>query len=259
VGQEAEPERIVASVLVIAADPNIESLLGQLVAFAGHRPVFDVTQGAAGESIRRTRPEITILDTSLPSPVVDACLHAALEVGSQPVLTSSTASIGELADQARAQHQLYFALPGGPVPLTRILERAIAERRSHLVKIGDVEVPTVPWREERGSVNPALCAALSSVARARALTVQSEMASTADRGVHGAAQAMVETLRSRAALRAAVADYTTQLKSQAVPVDEALAIVHDTICDCASIVGAESAMKTVLQESEGWTREAYAA
>lgn len=256
--EDSEPERIVASVLVIAADPNIESLLGQLVAFAGHRPVFDVTLGAAGESIRRTRPEVTILDTSLPSPVVDACLHAAEEVGSQPVLTSSTASIGELADQARTKHKLYFALPGGPAPLTKILERAIGQRQSRTV-MSSADVPTVRRREASGSVNTALCAALSSVARARSLTTQTDTSSRDHRGSAGAERdALAETLRSRAALRAAIADYTTQLKARAVPVDEALAIVRDAICDCATLVGAESAMKAVLLESESWTREAYA-
>jgi hypothetical protein len=252
--ESTEAGRIVASVLVIAADPNIESLLGQLVAFAGHRPVFDVTVGAAGESIRRTRPEITILDTSLPSPVVDACLSAADEVGCQPVLTSSTASMGELADQAHNRHQLYFALPGGPAPLTRVLERAMAERRSR-----PVNVPSVRRLHETGSVNTALCAALSSVARARALTLQAESGVREERHVRGAvSDAMAETRRSHAALRAAVADYTTQLKAQSIPADEALGIVRDAICDCANVVGAESAMTAVLQEAERWTQEAYA-
>jgi hypothetical protein len=252
--ESTEPGRIVASVLVIAADPNIESLLGQLVAFAGHRPVFDVTVGAAGESIRRTRPEITILDTSLPSPVVDACLSAADEVGSRPVLTSSTASMGELVDQAQNRHHLYFALPGGPAPLTRVLERAMAERRSR-----PVDVPPIRRLHETGSVNTALCAALSSVARARALTLHAENSVRDERPVRGAiVDALAETRRSYAALRAAVADYTTQLKAQAVPVDEALAIVRNAISDCATVVGAESAMATVLPESERWTREGYA-
>jgi hypothetical protein len=254
VGEATEPQRVVASVLVIAADPNIESLLGQLVAFAGPRPVFDVTAGAAGESIRRTRPEVTILDTSLPSPVVDACLHAAEEVGSQPVLTSSTASELELADQAHAHHRLYFALPGGPMPLTRILDRAIAERRAR-----PVDLPVVRRRDEIGSVNPALCAALSSVARVSALTALADVPSSDRRSSRVSGDRISEVRRSRSALRAAIADYIAQLKSRNVPMDEALVIVRDAICDCATLVGAESAVPSLLPESELWTREAYAA
>jgi CheY-like chemotaxis protein len=115
-----------ASVLVIAADPIIESLVGELVSFAGHRATFDVTGGAAGESIRRVRPDVAIIDTSLPPSVVDACLGATEEVRSQPVLVSSTDSTGELAAEALADHCLYFPLPGGPKLLRALLDRAIA-------------------------------------------------------------------------------------------------------------------------------------
>jgi DNA-binding NtrC family response regulator len=115
-----------ASVLVIAADPIIESLVGELVSFAGHRATFDVTGGAAGESIRRVRPDVAIIDTSLPPSIVDACLGATEEVRSQPVLVSSTDSTGELAAEALADHCLYFPLPGGPKLLSALLERAIA-------------------------------------------------------------------------------------------------------------------------------------
>jgi DNA-binding NtrC family response regulator len=115
-----------ASVLVIAADPTIESLIGELVSFAGHRAMFDVTGGAAGESIRRVRPDVAMIDTSLPPSVVDACLGASEEVHSQPVLVSSTDSTGELAAEALADNCLYFPLPGGPKPLRALLDRAIA-------------------------------------------------------------------------------------------------------------------------------------
>jgi hypothetical protein len=38
-----------------------------------------------------------------------------------------------------------------------------------------------------------------------------------------------------------------------------MVIVRDAICDCATLVGAESAVPSLLPESELWTREAYAA
>ena len=122
-----------ASVLVIAADPIIESLVGELVSFAGHCATFDVTGGAAGESIRRVRPDVAIIDTSLPPSVVDACLAATEEVRSQPVLVSSTDSTGELAAEALADHCLYFPLPGGPKRLSAVLDRAIAARAARLL------------------------------------------------------------------------------------------------------------------------------
>jgi DNA-binding NtrC family response regulator len=116
----------VSSVLVIASDPNIESLVGELVGSAGHRPVYDVTVGAGGESIRRVRPDVVLLDTSLPRGVLDACVSAADEVRCPPVLMSSMDSTIEMAEHAHVQHCLRFALPDGLEPLAEVLERAIA-------------------------------------------------------------------------------------------------------------------------------------
>jgi DNA-binding NtrC family response regulator len=122
----------VASVLVITADPNIESLMGQLVAFAGHRPIYDATLGAAGEAIRRARPEVVLVDSALPAPVVAACLNAAMESASEPILTSSLASESELAQEAEMRRYLYFALPGAPKPLSDVIKRAIEQRERRL-------------------------------------------------------------------------------------------------------------------------------
>ena len=118
-----------ASILVIAADPNIESLMGQLVALTGHRAIYDVTLGAAGESIRRVRPDVTMLDVALPPGVVEACLQAAHEVRSRPVLTYSGSESAELAAEARARKALYFALPTGAPSLRSVLQRALQELR----------------------------------------------------------------------------------------------------------------------------------
>jgi DNA-binding NtrC family response regulator len=146
----------VATVLVIAVDPNIESLLGQLVAFAGHRPVYDVTAGAAGESIRRIRPDVALVDTALPHAVVEACLGAAEEVGSRSVLTSGSDSASELAEEAGAEHRPYFPLPAGPKPLASVLERELAVRLASLqvtlLDMRDVVIETQRRAALRGVV-----------------------------------------------------------------------------------------------------------
>ena len=258
--EPTEPQHGVASVLVIAADPNIESLVGELVAFAGHRPVYDPTAGAAGESVRRVRPAVTLLDTALDPEVVRACLRAADEVGSRPVLMSSTASDSELVEEARAQGCLFFPLPGGPKPLGRVLERAIADRSERVV---DLLPRSQRTTRPKGSVHPALCAALASVARARAVFLRAENGE--DGAVnnyearHTTQDALEGTKRSRSALRAAVTDYTRQLKTANIPEDETLTIVRDAIQDCSSIVGADATMGVVLEESETWTRQVYRA
>lgn len=246
----AEPHRNVPFVLVIAADPNIESLVGELVAFAGYRPVFDVTVGAAGESVRRVRPDITLIDTSLNKSVVKACLNAADEVGSRPVLMSSTASDSELFEEARSQGCLHFPLPGGPKPLERVLERALAR---------EVPVPpplesTVVERASIGSVHPALCAALASVSSAHAAAMRSRPGRV---GPMATDESAVAHPRSQAALRAAVADYARQLRAADVPEEEAVTSVLDSIVDCGDIVGDNSVMSAILAESENWTRQVY--
>jgi hypothetical protein len=237
VSENRELNRTVGMVLVIAADPNIEVLVGELVAFAGHRPVYDPTLGAAGESVRRVRPDVLALDTSLPPAVVSACLTAADEVAARPVLMSSTASASELAAIASARGCLYFVLPGGPKPLRKILERALAEKPSRRFVV-------IPETRSTGlglgsaSVQPAMCAALASFARAHA---------------------GVESDRGRAALRAAVTDYAVQLKASALPADRVVAMVQDAVCDSARVVGAESTATTLLRESEDWALQAYTA
>ena len=255
--EPTEPQHGVASVLVIAADPNIESLVGELVAFAGHRPVYDPTAGAAGESVRRVRPAVTLLDTALDPEVVRACLRAADEVGSRPVLMSSTASDSELVEEARAQGCLFFPLPGGPKPLGLVLERAIADRSERVV---DVPPRSQRTTRPKGSVHPALCAALASVARARAVLLRAENGAVNNYEARKTTQNALEgTKRSRSALRAAVTDYTRQLKTANIPEDEALTIVREAIQDCSSIVGADATMGVVLEESETWTRQVYRA
>jgi DNA-binding NtrC family response regulator len=111
----------VALVLVIAADLSIESLVGELISFAGHRPILDVTAGAAGESVRRSRPDVVFIDTSLQPDVVDACVSAAQETLSPAVLISSTASASELADEAKSAHCAHFVLPALPGDLARVV------------------------------------------------------------------------------------------------------------------------------------------
>jgi hypothetical protein len=253
-----EPQWSVASILVIANDSNIESLVGQLVAFAGHRPIFDVTGGAGGESVRLFRPAVALIDTSLPRAVVRACLSAADEVGSRPVLISGTASTSELAEEARRNGCLYFALPGGPKPLANVLARALQNRRPPAVT-------AVPERRRaarpEGPMHPALCAALAGIARARAHSLRAQAAIDTTHADRERRQRLADDSdrRSHSALRAAVVDYTRQLKATELPMDRVLSIVSDSIAECAVVVGAEPAIPALLLEAEGWTREAYRA
>lgn len=217
---------MVATVMVITADPSIESLVGELVAFSGYRPVFDSTGGAAGEAIRRSRPDIAMVDLALAIGIAEACISAADDTGCEVVLISSTASAAELEQQGRARKRLCFALPGGPQPLARVLDRAI-ERKSRR-PVFQLALPHSRG-SGAGSLHPSFCAALTSVARNR----------------------------NRSALRAAVADYAAHLKSANVPMPDALALVNQVIRDCANLVGAEAGMTALLRESKNWAQQVY--
>jgi hypothetical protein len=168
---------------------------------------------------------------------------------------SSASGQTELAEQARAYHCLYFALPGGPRPLSGLLERVLAEKQPPAI----AGAPTHPCEREMASIHPALRAALASMARARILAMRAEQYRSEDGAVLLEISVLVHTRRSQAALRAAVADYARQLKADRMPIEAVLETVRETISDCASIVGAESSVPAVLSESETWARESYAA
>lgn len=194
--------------------------------------MFDATAGAAGESLRRLRPEIALVDTALPRSVVDICLDAADEVGTPAILMSSRASAIELEQEARLAHRLHFALPGGPKPLAVVLESALSRRASR----PPIVLPPKQQFNSTGSVHPALRAALASLAR-------TSVDARVDR-------------RSLDALRAAVTDYARQLRALDLPVERVVNLVQDAMADCATVVGAEAAMPALLVESENWARSA---
>ena len=250
VSKTTEAQHRVASVLVVAPDPVIETLVGELVAFAGHRPVYDATVGAAGESIRRVRPNVVLLDTSLSQSVVEGCLLAAEEVGTRPILMSSSTSAGEVASNGDARSFSVFVLPGGPKPLASLIASAMT---NPLLR----PVITIPAARVTG-FHPAMCAALASVGRARALVLHAQVARAQNRLLRNELPDEVKTARqSRLALRAAVIDYARQLRDAKVAEESGLSLVASALRDCATVVGAEDVMATLLEESADWTREVY--
>jgi hypothetical protein len=218
------------------------------VAFAGHRPIHDATVGAAGESIRLTRPDVALLDLALPASVVSACVDAADEAGTELVLVSSTASPEELEQQAEVLQCLNFALPGGPLPMQRVLEAAAARRRKPAPLTG-----TIP----ADSVHPSMRAALAKVAMARSLGARAAAACERSATSVQMDQVLDEARRGRLALQAAVRDFAMQLKAAELPLERIVRIVQDTVADCATTVGAQAALPSLLGDSVEWVRSVY--
>jgi len=242
---------------VIAANDSIEALAGELVAFAGYRPSFDATNGAAGESIRRTRPDVALLDTALPSDVVRSCVDAADESGSRVVLMSSDGSAHELEVDAHGERCLYFVLPGGPRQLAGVLECAL-ERRP----LRGRRAPDAPMRHATGpgSIRSALCAALANVGRARILVGRAALVRQGAAVMRDTRRELFEeTQRSRGALRAAVADYTSQLRRANLSEDDAVTHIQESIAECAAAMDPGMATDALLSEAATWVIARYRA
>lgn len=240
----------VASVLIVAADPNVGSLLGELVAFTGHCPKHDFTDGAAGESVRRARPDVVVIDASLPRAVVDSCVEACDEVFARPVLTSSTASEMELLDEAHTRGCIPFSLPARPAYLRTIIEGALRTRPKQ---------PLLPL-VRRASVHPSFCAAIAGISRARHMMTRAQSSKRAIRVGRSEMHMLLEDVRrNREMLRAAVRDLAAQLHESHVPEDEMIATVAESLHLCADIVGGNDAITSIEREWRSWASDAYSA
>jgi hypothetical protein len=111
--------------LIVAADPMIESLVAELVKFAGHvvRHVRADETGAA--ALRREPPLGVLIDASHSTAYVDAVVQAAAEKHVVVVFFASSMSSGELRGFAEQRHAPWFALPNGPMVVGRVLKQAV--------------------------------------------------------------------------------------------------------------------------------------
>jgi CheY-like chemotaxis protein len=238
----------IASVLIVAANPNVGSLLGELVAFAGHSPKHDFTDGAAGDFVRLSRPDMVVIDASLPAPVVDACVEACDEVFARPVLTSSTRSEMELLDQAHTRGCIPFTLPARPAQLRTIIEGVLKTRP---------RLPLLP-QVRRASIHPSFCAAISGIARARHMMNRAHSPVQHVRAARSDMHTVLEDVRrNREMLRAAVRDLAVQLRGSDVAEEEMIATVAESMHLCADIVGGNEAIASIEREWRDWALDAY--
>ena len=240
----------VASVLIVAADPNVGSLLGELVAFAGHSPKHDFTDGAAGEFVRLSRPDMVVIDSSLPAPVVDSCVEACDEVFARPILTSSTASELELLDEARTRGCIPFSLPARPALLRTIIEGVLKTRPRQPL------LPTV----RRAHFQPSFCAAIAGMARARHMMNRAQSTRSEVRAARSDMHTLLEDVRrNREMLRAAVRDFAAQTRNSEVSEEETITTIAESMHLCADIVGGNDAITSVEREWQRWALDAYRA
>lgn len=246
------------TVLVIAAEPEIEALLGELVVFAGHRPVFDTTAGAAGEAVRRIRPAIAIIDGDLGEAVTRACVTASAEADAIPILVSSTASERELAALAACQQCASYPLPGSPVALRRLMERLLDDQPRSVPAVPPEFRALAPSTASHSAVHPAICAAIMSIAHAEIVNRRARSAVHATRLLRAEMRkSLAQARQERDRLRAAIADYAGQLRTDNIPRETAVELVRVTLADCATRIGASAALDYLMDETRHWALEAY--
>jgi len=111
-----------------------------------------------------------------------------------------------------------------------------------------------------GSVHSALCAALANVARSRILVTRAALVRQDAAVMRDTRRELFEeTQRSRAALRAAVSDYTSQLRRANLSEGEAVTHIQESIAECAAAMDPGMATETLLSEAASWVIARYRA
>ena len=85
-----------ATVLILATDHLIGGLLGQLTELAGHSAQFRRGGDEASDAVRKTSPDVVLVDAAYGRTTLDLAAEAARSVGAQVVYFASTLSTNEL-------------------------------------------------------------------------------------------------------------------------------------------------------------------
>jgi len=220
--------------------------LVQLV--AGHSAQFRRAGDEASEAVRKTRPDIVLLDAAYGRATLDVVASAAPSVGAKVVYFASTLSANELRRFARERGARYFALPAGPKLLGRILAETLAERGVRLESPANAE----------SSARHAVATAVAAVARARALVAHAAETRAESRALRVEREgALAECRRSQAELREAVIAYTRALRGAGVPPERTLDLVRGALSADARGERAATELARDLDDAVEWCLQAY--
>jgi hypothetical protein len=235
-----------ATVLIIATDPMIGGLVGQLADLSGHAALFRREGAGLSDAVRESSADVVMLDAAYGPAAANEVAAAAAAVDASVVYFASTLSAPELKRFAQERRARYFALPAGPKLLARILGDALAGvgTRNAL---------------DSWSSKYAVTAAVAAVARARALAAASQSIrdeSRALRAEHDAA--LADCRRSYGELREAVIAYTRELRGAGVPPDRTLEMVKSALrSDAGAPPRPASDLGPELDDAVEWCLQAY--
>ena len=100
-----------STILVIAKEPLIQTLMCSLVDLSGHQAVQPRSDESVTSSIARVRPRVLLLDCEHDSACEDDAYRAATSVGATVLLFTPSRSRAEVADLAAARGLQSMALP----------------------------------------------------------------------------------------------------------------------------------------------------
>ena len=100
-----------STILVIAKEPLIQTLMCSLVDLSGHSAMQPLTDETVSASILRVRPHLLLLDCEHDNACQDAAYLAASSVGAEVLMFTPARSGAEAADFAAARGLRSLALP----------------------------------------------------------------------------------------------------------------------------------------------------
>lgn len=109
-------------VLVVPRDAVIGALMGELLRFAGYRPVFLGVDESPSRGIARIAAPLVFVDCDHPAAFSPELKQSVIDNGSRLVLYSGARTERDLMQTARRHGADAFALPNGPRALQRAIE-----------------------------------------------------------------------------------------------------------------------------------------
>jgi DNA-binding NtrC family response regulator len=100
-----------STILVIAKEPLIQTLMCSLVDLSGHRALQPRSDETVTAAIERVRPQLLLLDCEHDCACEEAAYEAAATVGAEVLLFTPARTNAEVADFARGRGLRSMALP----------------------------------------------------------------------------------------------------------------------------------------------------
>jgi hypothetical protein len=255
------------SFLVVATDPVIESLVGELVGFAGHQPKYLSHDETVSGVIRLRPPSGVLLDASDREHEVDAATRVAREHDVVVVYFASAMSNGELRSFAERRRVPWFALPNGPKLLAHVLSEAMASERVSEPRTEPDRAVSRSWSDDWASPerrmddsSRAYNAALVTTRRAQLLVTHAKLVREENLLLRGEnKQLLAEASMSHRAMRDAVRQYATSLRASGMSATEAERTVRRLLFESAVTVSDEHTATDVTREALDCVAEVYAA